>query len=390
MKVAFISEHPNKISSFSGIPYYMSKAIQEQSKSFEYIQCPPYNEKDILRNRIRGRKQLQVIGSYVSERLSNLNFDIIICQGTSMIPFIETDKPIILWHDSTWHSLTQDDFKTFRAKHALLYEWDQLVLQKCQLIVFAAEWVREDTIEHYNIPIEKLYVMPFGVNLTTISSQEALDYISKRSHTNCKLTFLGIDWARKGLPFACEVMAKLNARGLPVELDVIGCDVPRKINPIQYLKRYKNFHSYQGLQNFVKKFHSDGHVNKLGFLDKNNPSSLSKLNAILQNTHFLLHPAQYEAFGIALAEANAFGVPVISTNAYGPQTIVRNGVNGHLFDHSEYVERAIEFIIDKMKSYESYNTLALSSYQEYRNRFTWSGNYEKIKNLISSSGVFSN
>jgi glycosyltransferase involved in cell wall biosynthesis len=374
MKTVFCSEYPqNTIGAFSGIPYHMSRAIQAASRSFDYIESPPYDIK-------KGRKDIMRIGRFVSQSLKGKDFDYVTCQGSSMIPFLETEKPVVLWHDSIWFALMGMEFDEFKARYPALYEWDCMVLEKCDLICFAAEWLKEQTLAHYKTPRENIHVIPFGANVDPGTRNDVEGYISRRHPLPCRLTFLGYNWLRKGLPLAYDVTAKLNARGIRTELNVIGCNLPTVDNVDEVAKIDRKL--LEEPESFLSKFHEDSRVRQYGVLQKDNPSELRKLREILQTSHFLLHPAHFECFGIALAEANAFGVPVLATNNHGPKSIVRNGFNGYLFDRNEYVERAVDFIILQMERYATrYRSLALTSYLEYCGRLNWETGAQRIKRL---------
>jgi glycosyltransferase involved in cell wall biosynthesis len=378
MRIAFATEHPNAIGAFSGTPYYMSKTISEDSDHFEYIQCPQYNIEQV---RIGGLREIENVGRFLSEHLQKLDVDAVICQGTSMIPFLKTDKPVVLWHDSTWFSLMRMDFEAFKSQHPLLYEWDRRTLERCDLIVYAADWVRDQAISCYSVVPRKVHVLPFGPNIEPVSQHAIVDSIGGRKNTTCHLAFLGIEWRRKGLPLAYEVMTRLNKNGLNAVLSVIGCDVPL-VGLSRRLKHYVRHGRFKGVERFQIRYGCDTNVRKIGFLSKNEPRQYRLLCEILQNTHFMLHPASFECFGIALVEANAFGVPVLATDCYGPQTIVRSGLNGHLFQPGEYVDRASDVIMHYMRDFESYKSIALSSFDEYRDRLNWATSYRKLKGLL--------
>jgi glycosyltransferase involved in cell wall biosynthesis len=238
------------------------------------------------------------------------------------------------------------------------------------------------------VPAEKIHVVPFGANLAPVSRETVSESIAARNGKPCQLTFLGVDWLRKGLPFAYEVMRTLNKEGIRAELAVVGGDVPA-ISAKRWLKHYYSplDMRYSPLEElkFQIQYRRDKRVKKIGFLNKDEPSEYSLLCEILKQTHFLLHPASFECFGIALAEANAFGVPVLAINNYGPRTVVRDGVNGYLFPPREYVERVPECIMRYMNDFKAYEALALSSFREYSVRLNWRSSWHKLRQLLAAS-----
>lgn len=381
MKVAFASEHPNHISAFSGTPCYMFQALHEASECLTYIETPGY-ELENLYDWHKGMNYLQRAGNYLSCQLEKLDVDVVVCQGSSMIPFLKTNKPVVLWHDAIWSGLMQVDFAEFRNKYPFLHEWDRMVLERCDLLFFAADWVREQAINHYDLPYNKVHTLPFGANVLPQPVETVKARIRDRRQDQCELTFLGVDWIGKQLHLAYEVVRRLNDSGLSARLNVIGCHVP----PVTMKQRMKHFAGYQrfsDLDGFRLLYHKDPNVNEIGFLRKDEPEQYQRLCGVLESTHFLLHPASFECFGIAVVEATALGVPVIGTNVYGLKTTIRNGVNGYLFEADEYAERATACIRQHMARYDRYQSLALNSFVEQQERLSWNRSVQRLFEILS-------
>lgn len=383
MKIAFASEHPNQIGAFSGIPFYMVQALHKAAESFTFIETPAYKLEHVLHDRDIGQSELQKAGEFLSRRLETIDVDVVICLGSSMIPYLQTNKPVILWHDSTWLGGLQLELDSFKTQYPLLYEWDRKVLERCDLILFAADWVRDQAIQAYRVSPTKVHSVPFGANMLPHSFEAVDTFVHERRQLPCQLTFLGIDWRRKGLPLAYEVCRELNERGVSTVMNVIGCQV-EKIGPKRRLKHFTGWERLTPTERFQLKFHTDPHIRQLGFLHKDDPVQAARLEGVLRNTHFLLHPASFECFGIALVEANAFGVPVLATDAHGPQTIIRNGVNGYRFEPKVFVDQAVALIQEHIEDPQKYRALALQSWQEQRTRLDWDQSVRKLFYLIEN------
>jgi glycosyltransferase involved in cell wall biosynthesis len=384
LRLTFVSDCPiDDKNSFSGVPYYMGQALRSGVDEFEFIRVPGYRLDVALNGSvIEARSDFVRIGQFLSERLKNSETDVVVCLGSSMIPYLETDKPVVLWHDSTWFGLQDLDFPEFKRQHPLLFELDQSTFDKTSLVAFAADWLRDQTLTCYEVLPDKVQVVPFGANLDPLPPDNVARFIANRAPNPCTLTFVGVEWERKGLPLAHAVAGRLNAMGLDTVLNVLGCsvDVPGLKRRIAHAA---GFRSYSEIERFKILFNRTDYVNRIGFLDKDDPEHISRFVNIISNTHFLIHPASFECFGIVMAEANAYGVPVLATDQYGPKTVVRNGINGHLFSEREFVEAAADFIYTAMMDYESYKNLAHSSYNEYRDRLNWSASVNRLKNLIT-------
>lgn len=384
MKIAFASEHPNLIGAFSGTPCYMFQALHKAAESLTFIETPAYHLENLLHDRGNGLSELRAAGEFLSRRLETLDVDVVVCLGSSMIPYLQTDKPVILWHDSTWFGVMQMDFDAYRHRYPLLYEWDYRVLERCDLVLYAADWVRTQTMHNYGISPQKIHTVPFGANMLPQSYEAVETFIHKRRNLPCRLTFLGVDWRGKGLPLAYDVCRRLNEHGVPSLLNVIGCEV-EPIGLKSKIGHYTHLKSLTDNELFQLSYRSDPRVNPIGFLRKDLPADYARLCETLQNTHFLLHPTRFECFGIAMVEANAFGVPVLASDHYGPQTVIRNGQNGFRFDLQEYVQNAASVIEHLMDHPGEYQALAFQSYREQRDRLDWDRSVEQVFDLIETN-----
>jgi glycosyltransferase involved in cell wall biosynthesis len=346
----------------------MAEALRAKVASFDYVRAPMIDWQAAFSNPEKALKNLKESGHIVGKRLKSLKVDIVFCQGTSMIPFLETDKPIVAWHDSTWDCLLQLDFDEFKSCHPLLHDWDQMVLDRSSLVIFAADWLRDAALARYDVAPEKIAVVPFGANLEPRNADATERAIRTRATRPCQLTFLGIDWIRKGLPAAYSLMDRLNRDGLPTTLTIIGND--------QITDGKSDSAILLGLR-----LRGDKRVRIEGFLDKSRRTDRARLNEILATTHFLVHPAEFECFGIALAEANAYGVPVLAIDQFGPRSIVRDGLNGRLFNPQTFVKGAAQFIQESLTA-GTYQSLAQSAFREYQTRLNWTVCVEQLLTLL--------
>jgi glycosyltransferase involved in cell wall biosynthesis len=370
----------------SGTLYHMARAIEADVESFEYVHVAAPRWGAVRREGAQVRDELRESGARLSERLAGCDADVVVTRSSALIPWLETDKTVVLWHDSTGLSLTRLSFDEFRATHPLLWELDRMILDKCDLVVFAAEWLREQTLRYYDVSPERVHVIPFGANIQPPLEEGVREAIAARDARPCRLTFLGVDWRRKGLPLAYEVLSRLKASGLRTELSVIGCEI-KPVSRRHRLRHLLTLQPFTDTERFQLRYAREASINRIGFLRKDDRDQSDRLGAILQRTHFLLHPAEFEPFGQAPIEANAFGVPVLGTAGHGLSTTIRPGYNGQLYARGEYVERAVEFIQQQMRDRTSYEALAVSSYLEYKERLNWAVNWRKVTELIAARSM---
>ena len=387
MKITFVSGWPiNDAKAFSGTPYYMAKAFKERPEFGEAIEVTQGNI-DLKRKGTNSKNIEEIVkaGDYLSQKIKSSKSDVVVCLGGHMIPYLKTDKPIVLWHDSTWLGLMDLDFHQFSVQHPILFDLDNLILEKCKLVIFAADWLRDLTLSNYKIAPEKIHVVPFGANLDNVPESKREDLFANRAPNHCQITFIGKEWARKGLPTAVNLNRELNRLGLKSSLNVIGNTiVPYNPSLRRRLATFVGLRSYSEMELFRMKYQEYKNVKSYGFLDKADPNQYLEFEGILRRSHFLVHPANFECYGIVMAEANAHSVPVLATNKFGPKTIVRNGVNGFLFDQTDFVHSAATEIISLMKDYPGYLDLAASSYREYNERLNWTVAVNRVVELIQS------
>ena len=237
---------------------------------------------------------------------------------------------------------------------------ESLALQRSKLAIYSSEWAAKTAIEFYGTNPNKVKVVPFGANINTNRSLERVsDSIESRSKSKCKLLFIGVDWVRKGGSIVYEVAKKLNQLGQPTELTVIGC------KPILE----------EPLPEYIK---------SLGFISKASEEGRQRISQLISEAHFLIVPSQAECYGIVFCEANSLGVPCISTKVGGIPTIIKDNINGKLFDSAADVEQYFTYILNLFSNYSEYKKIAYSSFREYNSRLNWNTSGQIIKELLST------
>ena len=363
-------QDPGDIHAFSGTSYFMTRALRERFDIIaEYHSFESYTLfEEVLNKGIR--PVLGPIGRKLSDflRFNEIQADFVICLGgNSCIPFYDHPTPMVFWHDSTWHTFLQsyhapEHFKQFRTAARNLYLWDKAVLEKANLLIYSSQFIADACIKDYRTPNTKINVIPFGANLQHPPSPAFLKEALERrlSSPTIKLTFLGKDWKRKGLGLAYALAKELNQEGIPVHLNTIGCvpDIPG--------------------------IYDSPWVTNFGFLNKSLKEGMSTLESVLKDTHFLVHPASWEPFGIALCEANAYGIPVIGTAVEGPRTIIRDGVNGFLYNGNLWVSAAHTLLKSMAGDLATaYVPLFKGSLEAYRLRLNWQSNTLQLKDFLA-------
>lgn len=361
---------PADLNAFSGASYFMNQAIRETFE--EVVEYDMFEADNLLRDvqkdglELVMRPMMDGLVSFLKEKAGRHRF--VICQGgTSCAPLYNHTIPLVIWHDSTWHTflgayLNEIRFGQFRTELNELYRWDKGALERAALVVFSSHYIAEACIRDYGIPGSKVRVIPFGANIANPPflslPRQIID--QRKASRIIELTFFGLEWKRKGLMDAFLLTTSLNNMGIAAKLNVIGG------HPT------------------TPEFLNSPFVRIHGVLRKSDKNEQALLDAILRRTHFLVHPAISEPFGIALCEANAYGIPILGTDVGGLRTIVVEGKNGYLFQRDQMVAKATVLLGHIFDDFERrYVPLAHASFAEYTQRLNWKSAAGQLKRYLT-------
>ncbi len=366
MKIAFVSNDfydPTNPDSWSGLPYFIHRALGECGVESECVRLrDPARALTVFnyayyryfrKLRYVGACDRLVLKSYARQldrRLVELQVDVVFSPSSRLIAYSRTKLPVVFWTDACFASMVgfYQSFadlspRTLRDGHHA----EQSALDVCTKAIYSSEWAAQTAIACYKVPPAKISVVPFGANLVERpAAREVEAMIQQRSASRCELTLVGVDWKRKGVDQAIQVAQLLNERGVPTRLTVVGCRPP------------------------AGAFLPDC-VELVPYLAKNSPAGRKGLNAIYARSHFLIVPSLAEAYGLVFAEAGAFGVPSLATDVGGIPSIIGNDVNGRLFSLHDPADRYADYICALWREPARYQSLALRSAQEARERFSW-------------------
>jgi glycosyltransferase involved in cell wall biosynthesis len=368
------SKH-NDINLWSGTPYYLTRALRKHCGEVYYI--GPINSRlefvgkcinkisvmtykkrhDFKRSIFFAKRYAKIAKNIIGEK----HLDVIFSPaGAQHVAFLEIGVPIVLVLDATF-ALMKNYYPEFcNLSKASLHQANavaKLAVQKASLLLYASHWAARSGISDYDADEEKVHVVPFGANLEEEDIPPREMIFNKVRSDNCRLLFLGVDWARKGGNIAFEALLHLIELGVRANLTVCGCMPP---------------------ENF-----SHECMTVIPFLDKNDRVQRAKLLNLFLTSDFLLLPTRSEAFGLVFCEANAFGIPAITTNTGGVSTVVKNGENGFIFPVEAGGDDYALIIRDLWKNQDKYLELVQSSRLAFERRLNWDVWGLNIKKLLS-------
>jgi glycosyltransferase involved in cell wall biosynthesis len=306
----------------------------------------------------------------ISSRLSRLSDVDVVCSGVSPcsqpVSYLECRQPIVIWTDTTFASAIDfypqyftDRICQQSIRHILTNE--EAALRRCHLAIFASEWGARNAIERYGLEPRKVRVVPLGANCECENDlDDVRTMVAARSTDTCKLLFIGVDWFRKGGDIAIQVAKELNRAGVPTELTVVGCE-PLLNEPAPVFLR------------------------SLGYISNATPEGAAQLSQLFEDAHFFIMPSRAESFGHVFCEASAFGVPSVATNIGGIPTAIRDGMNGRTFLKDASIEDYSSYIAETFRNRDTYERLAMSSFNEYQTRLNWQVAGATVTDLLAET-----
>lgn len=377
MKIAFVTTYDAEdISSWSGTPYFMAKAFIDEGVQVEYIGNlgPPERRSHIsaIKEKIYNRLLKKRFGEYyddydpaalkhyanqVKKRLENSEADVVFSPGALPVAYLDIDKPVVVWTDATFAVMHNyyDGFKNFSfASVRDCHRYERNVLKRVSLAVFSSTWAAESAVKNYGAPGEIVKVVPYGANIPNDRSViDILGFNKLKSRNVCRLLFVGREWIRKGGPEALAIAKELNDLNITTELTIVGSTPPES----------SAFPSY---------------VKVLGFVDKSKQEGKDLIDRVYRESHFFVLPTMADCTPIVFCEANSYGLPVITTKTGGIPSIIRDDVNGKMFELSLNPKKCAGYIADIFTDYERYEKLSIKSFDLYLKELNWKVSAAKI------------
>ena len=362
MNIVFLTRlEPRNIKNWSGTLYYIYGKLKEKHKveiiGTEIIyQLASFSDQNFSTDTfIQVDRYLTKLNRLLSERINSLNFDLVFYGDLFFLP-VDFNIPMIILSDITFELVKIHHTKPDERNIDPCIILEKLLYENSFKIIYPSEWIKNRVKEIYHINPNKINVVEFGANIPAPQN-----YSININIDVCRLVFIGINWERKGGDKILQAYKQLKNEGFPCTLTIIG-SMPG-----------------EGQED-------DKNLNIIPFLDKTKQEDLQKLFNILSESHFLVLPTQFDAFGIVFCEASAYGVPSIASDVGGVSQAIKEGKNGFLLPAdataSDYAEKIKNVFNDK----ENYIKLRQSSRNEFETRLNWDVWGEKV-NIILEDAV---
>jgi glycosyltransferase involved in cell wall biosynthesis len=270
-----------------------------------------------------------------------------------------TQKPYVLTVLDLIPLILSDLYRAERANVRFYFaRWLELrAIRNAQALIAISECTKRDLIRVLNIPEEKIFVTPLGVDerffevLDKSKRYAVRDKLHVAPETPIILYIGGIDQRK-------------NANGL-IKLfgEVVrGCREQGRDVPVLVMAgKIQNERQYPQLVNEIVRSGVSDKVILPGFVPD------EELRALLQESAVFVFPSLYEGFGLPPLEAAAAGVPVVSSNTSSLPEVL--GDSALLFD--PYApESGARLVLEILASPELARTAAESGRKRAR-QFTW-------------------
>lgn len=360
--IFFSSLNPKDINSWSGTTWHILKAL-EKSNNITIIGTYMLNQAVYFTANNFSKSNAYedyspLFGKVCSELINSVrDIDLIFFGDLLLGPYLEVDIPMVHLSDVNFHLFKDysNNRRTKKQEKAIELK-EKRLLDKYTTIIYSSVFTKKETIDYYDINSKKIFVVEFGANIPHPET-----WHHEIDTSICNLLFIGRNWQKKGGDKVLGAYNKLKNEDFPCKLTIIG-SIPTEVQE------------------------EDNDLNIIPFLDKSIPEHLNKLCSILMDTHFLVLPTEFDAFGIVFCEASAYGVPSIAANVGGVNQPIREGKNGFLLPPTATAEDYAEKIKTIFNDKKNYIKLRASSRKEYETRLNWDLWSEKV-NKISEETV---
>jgi N-acetyl-alpha-D-glucosaminyl L-malate synthase BshA len=178
-------------------------------------------------------------------------------------------------------------------------------IRKSDGLTAVSDYLRRETIQHFNVPPERIRTIPNFVDLARYDRDAYPCHRSKFSQEGEKIvSHISNFRAVKRVDDVVRIFRRIADR-MPARLLLVG-DGPERVKAQQVAE-------------------AEGIMERVFFLGKQN--SVAEL---LGCSDLFLLPSENEAFGLVALEAMACGVPVVATNIGGIPEVVTDGEAGYL------------------------------------------------------------
>ena len=200
----------------------------------------------------------------------------------------------------------------------------KLLVSCADRVVAVSEANRDDIVGKLGVKPDKVVVAPNGLDFEIFEREANVPEFRKKHGVDGPLIlFVGRITKHKGIQFLIEAAPSILKEFPTARFMIVGED-------------------YGYLENLTKMVEKLGIGNHVIFL-----SGLSQDEIVqaYKSADIFVLPSTLEAFGLVVVEAMASGTPVVASNYGGIRCLVRDGVNGFLFEVENVPDLASKILV---------------------------------------------
>lgn len=234
------------------------------------------------------------------------------------------------------------------------------IIAAADAVISLAQTEREDLIEFYQAPAEKLKVIRGGVDtrrFTAVPKEEARAKLKLPVDEKIVLFVGRLEW-RKGAATAIKAISLLKEQGLDSTLMIVGGKIHGPEKDPADMKEYLRL---------LERAKSDGVESRVVFEGR---VDQTQLHLYYSAADVFVIPSYYEPFGLVALEGMACKVPVVASRRGGLKITVKDGETGLLFEPRNPADLA-EKIKSLFKDQALRDKLVQAAHEYIRREYSW-------------------
>jgi D-inositol-3-phosphate glycosyltransferase len=237
-----------------------------------------------------------------------------------------------------------------RNEPELRIEGEREVIDSCDRIIASTTKEREDLINHYGASVDKITIIPCGVNLGLFKPVDKEIARKELGLDHQKvILFVGRIEPLKGLEQLLEALKHIEGEKPPL-LIIVGGDEHSQ-------------GQVQMLQRIAEDLRIQDQVTFLGSVDQ------GKLPTFYSAADVCAIPSYYESFGMVALESLACGTPVVATNVGGMRSLLRHSSLGRIARNNAPCNLAGE--ISELLHQPEDETRHINTRRDRMTKFSW-------------------
>ena len=264
-------------------------------------------------------------------------------------------KPKVIHTSHTWanpHSIIENLTLGGKLGRSYRSHLAKSVIRKCNLTIALGTFLKKE------IPDANIKVIPNGINIVEhpiIDKSRAREQMGRIGKDDFVIVFVGRIDLMKGIDILLSAVntVKMDIKNLKVYLiGSLGGSFHERSSITPYAQKMLNI--------------ADKCCEFTGFIS----NKTKNFSLLLNSADIFVFPSRFEAFGLVNLEAMARGKPVIASNIGGIPDIVKDGINGYLFEAGNERELANKILM----LYNNENVrkeMGTNSRKIVEDKFTW-------------------